>query len=212
MWCNVSPVLLFEGRKMLKKIITFFSALFLLCFQSVKAEEMYVGIDYLKNSIDTGVTNISSNLDEDDEGYSLYAGWPINENLDIEASYQDFGEASLSGVSGNQFKYDGTTYEFNQTATLAASATSFGFAAKPKFEISDGVMLYGKLGFHNWKSDLSITATTVTASADEKGTDVFYGGGIQVSLENLNGRVGYSKFDLDGEDVDSINLGLSYNF
>ena len=197
---------------MLKKLISFFSALFLLCFQSVKAEEMYVGIDYLKNTIDTGITNISSNLDEDDEGYSLFAGWPINENLDIEASYQDFGEASLSGVSGNQFKYDGTTYEFNATATLAASATSFGFAAKPKFEISDGVMLYGKLGFHNWTSDLSITATTVTASADEKGTDVFYGGGIQVSLENLNGRVGYSKFDLDGEDVNSINLGLSYNF
>ena len=197
---------------MIKKIITFFSALFLLCFQSVKAEEMYVGLDYLKNEIETGITNISSKLDEDDEGYSLYAGWPINENLDIEASYQDFGEASLSGVSGNQFKYEGTTYEFNTTATLAASATSFGFAAKPKFEISDGVMLYGKLGFHNWKSDLSITATTVTASADEKGTDVFYGGGIQVSLENINGRVGYSKFDLDGEDVNSINLGLSYNF
>ncbi len=73
-------------------------------------------------------------------------------------------------------------------------------------------MLYGKLGFHNWKSDLSITATTVTASADEKGTDVFYGGGIQVSLENLNGRVGYSKFDLDGDDVGSINVGLSYSF
>ena len=197
---------------MIKKIITFFSALFLLCFQSVKAEEMYVGLDYLKNEIETGITNISSNLDEDDEGYSLYAGWPINENLDIEASYQDFGEASLSGVSGNQFKYEGTTYEFNTTATLAASATSFGFAAKPKFEISDGVMLYGKLGFHNWKSDLSITATTVTASADEKGTDVFYGGGIQVSLENLNGRVGYSKFDLDGDDVGSINVGLSYSF
>ena len=197
---------------MLKKLITFCSALFLLCFQSVKAEEFYVGLDYLHNSIDTGIENISSNLDEDDEGYSLYAGWPINENLDIEASYQDFGEASLSGVSGNQFKFDGTTYEFNATATLAASATSFGFAAKPKFEISDGVMLYGKLGVHNWKSELSITSTTATASADEDGTDVFYGAGIQVSLENLNGRIGYSKFDLDGDDVDSFNVGVSYSF
>ena len=212
MWYNVSPVLLFEGRKMLKKIITFFSALFLICFQSVKAEEMYVGIDYLKNSIDTGITNISSNLDEDDEGYSLYAGWPINENLDIEASYQDFGEASLSGVSGNQFKYDGTTYEFNQTASIAASSTSFGFAAKPKFEISDGVMLYGKLGIHSWDAKFSITSTTATASADDSGTDVFFGAGIQVSLENLNGRIGYSKFDLDGDDVDSFNVGISYNF
>ena len=197
---------------MLKKLITFFSALFLLCFQSVKAEEFYVGIDYLHNSIDTGITNISSNLDEDDEGYSLYAGWPINENLDIEASYQDFGEASLSGVSGNQFKIDGTTYEFNQSATLAASVTSFGFAAKPKFEISDGVMLYGKLGVHNWDAKLSITSTTVSASADDSGTDVFFGGGIQVSLENLNGRIGFTKFDLDGDYVDSFNVGVSYSF
>ena len=197
---------------MLKKLITFFSALFLLCFQSVKAEEFYVGIDYLQNTYDTGIENISANLDEEDDGYSLYAGWPINENLDIEASYQDFGEASLSGVSGNQFKFDGTTYEFNATATLAASVTSLGFAAKPKFEISDGVMLYGKLGFHNWKSELSITSTTATASADDNGSDVFYGAGIQVSLENLNGRVGYSKFDLDGDYVNSINLGLSYSF
>ena len=197
---------------MLKKLITFFSALFLLCFQSVKAEEFYIGIDYLHNTIDTGVENISSNLDEEDEGYSLYAGWPINENLDIEASYQDFGEASLSGVSGNQFKFDGTTYEFNATATLAASVTSLGFAAKPKFEISDGVMLYGKLGVHSWDAKLSITSTTVSASADDSGTDVFFGGGIQVSLENLNGRIGFTKFDLDGDYVDSFNVGVSYSF
>ena len=109
-------------------------------------------------------------------------------------------------------KVDGTTYEFNQTASISASSTSFGFAAKPKFEISDGVMLYGKLGVHNWKSELSISSTDTTASADDDGTDVFYGAGIQVSLENLNGRVGYSKFDLDGDYVNSINLGLSYSF
>ena len=62
---------------------------------------MYIGIDYLNNTIDTGITNISSNLDEEDSGYSLYAGLPLNENLDFEVSYNDFGEASLSGVSGN---------------------------------------------------------------------------------------------------------------
>ena len=28
----------------------------------------------------------------------------MSENMDIEVSYNDFGEASLSGVSGNQFK------------------------------------------------------------------------------------------------------------
>jgi OOP family OmpA-OmpF porin len=196
----------------MKKIMLTLLAFSMLSFQSVKSEEFYIGIDYLNNEIDTGITNISSTLDEKDNGYSLYAGLPMNENLDFEISYNDFGEASLSGVSGNQFILDGTTYEFNATATLAVSATSIGFAAKPKVEISEGVVLYGKLGVHNWDSELNITSTTATANADEDGSDVFYGAGIEVNLANLKGRVGYSLYDLDGEDVDSINVGLSYNF
>jgi len=196
----------------MKKLILTILAFSMLSFQSVKSEEFYIGIDYLNNEIDTGVTNISSNLDEKDSGYSLYAGLPMNDNLDFEVSYNDFGEASLSGVSGNQFILDGTTYQFNATATLTASATSIGFAAKPKVEISEGVVLYGKLGVHNWDSELNITSTTATANADDDGSDVFYGAGIELNLANLKGRVGYSLYDLDGEDVDSINVGLSYNF
>ncbi len=196
----------------MKRMITFLSAFILLCFQNVIAEEYYVGIDYLKNKYDTGIENISSNLDEEDTGYSLYGGMPFNENLDIEVSYQDFGEATLSGVNGNQFSYEGVTYQFNTSATLSADARSFGFAAKPKYEISDGVILYGKLGVHKWNSEFNITSTTATASDDESGTDVFFGGGVQVSLENLSGRAGFSRYDLDGDPVDSINIGLSYSF
>ena len=136
----------------MKKIVFLFFAFFALSFQSVKSEQMYVGIDYLNNKIDTGVTNISSTLDEKDSGYSLYAGLPLTESMDLEVSYNDFGEASLSGVSGNQFKIDGTTYEFNTTASLAVKATSIGVSSKQKLELSEGLLLYGKLGVHQWAS------------------------------------------------------------
>ena len=180
--------------------------------QSLRAEGVYIGIDYLNNKIDTGVTNISSNLDEKDTGYSLYAGMPINENLDIEISYQDFGEASLSGVSGNQFKVGSTTYQFTTTATIAAEADSFGIAAKPKYNINDNITVYGKLGIHSWESTLSVNAATGSANVTEDGTDIFYGAGIQVAFNNLSARVGYTIYDLDGEDVDSINAGLAFKF
>tara|TARA_B110000285_G_scaffold141789_1_gene158587 strand:- start:206 stop:796 length:591 start_codon:yes stop_codon:yes gene_type:complete len=196
----------------MKKLVILLFTFSLLGLQSVKSEEAYIGIDYLNNKIDSGVTNISSKLDEDDSGYSLYAGMPMSDTMDIEVSYNDFGEASLSGVSGNQFKIGADTYEFNATATLAVKATSIGFAAKPKMEIADGVTLYGKLGVHMWDSKLSIASTTVSASADEDGTDVFYGAGVEVSLANLKGRIGYSLYDMDGEDVTSLNVGLIYNF
>ena len=195
-------------RKTLAIILctTLFSA------QSLKAEGSYVGIDYLNNKIDTGITNISSTLDETDSGYSLFYGAEFTENLDIETSYQDFGEVSLSGVSGNQFKIDSTTYEFNATATLYQKASSWGIAAKPKMSISDNINAYGKLGIHNWKTTFGVTSTTVTASEDEKGTDVYFGAGIEISFDNLVGRVGYTSFDLDGDKIQSTNFGIALKF
>ena len=196
----------------MKKLIFILFAFSMLSFQGVKSEEMYVGIDYLKNEIETGVTNVSSTLDEEDSGYSLYVGLPMSNTMDIEVSYNDFGEASLSGVSGNQFKFDGDTYEFTATASLAISATSVGIAAKQKLELTEGVMLYGKLGVHQWDSKFSVSSTDTTASLDDDGADIFYGAGLEVSMSNLKGRIGYSLYDLDGEDIDSVNVGFIFSF
>ena len=181
-------------------------------FQSVKSEQIYVGIDYLRNKIDTGITNISSNLDEKDNGYSLYTGFSVIENVDLEVSYNNFGEASLSGVSGNQFKIDGTTYEFTATATLSVKATSIGVAAKPKLQLSDGVIIYGKLGVHQWDSEFKVSSTDTSATLDDDGSDVYYGAGLEVAISNFKGRIGYSLYDLDGDDIDSINAGFILNF
>ena len=196
----------------MKKFVILLFTLSLLGLQSVKSEESYIGIDYLNNKIDSGVTNISSKLDEDDSGYSLYAGMPMSDTMDIEVSYNDFGEASLSGVSGNQFKIGSDTYEFTATASLAVSATSIGVAAKQKLELAEGVMLYGKLGVHQWDSKFSVSSTDASASLDDDGADVFYGAGLEVSMSNLKGRIGYSLYDLDGEDIDSFNVGFTFNF
>ena len=196
----------------MKKLIFILFAFSMINFQSVKSQDMYVGIDYLNNKIETGVTNISSTLDEKDSGYSFYAGFPMSNTMDIEVSYNDFGEASLSGVSGNQLKIGSDTYEFTATASLAVSATSVGVAAKQKLELAEGVMLYGKLGVHQWDSKFSVSSTDTTASLDDDGADVFYGAGLEVSMSNLKGRIGYSLYDLDGEDIDSVNVGFIFSF
>ena len=196
----------------MKKTLAIILCTTLFSAQSLKAEGSYVGIDYLNNKIDTGITNISSTLDESDSGYSLFFGGEITENLDLETSYQNFGEASLSGVSGNQFKVGSTTYEFNATASLSVKSSSWGAAAKPKMNLNDNVTAYGKLGIHNWKSTLGVSSTTVTASEDDKGTDVYFGGGIELNYNNLIGRVGYTSFDLDGDKIQSTNIGLALKF
>ena len=196
----------------MKKLVILLFTFSLLGLQSVKSEEAYIGIDYLNNEIDTGITNISSTLDEKDSGYSIYAGLPMSDTMDIEVSYNDFGEASLSGLDGQTFSYEGTTYEWLVDASIKVKASSVGVAAKQKLELSEGVMLYGKLGIHQWDSKLNIASTDSTFNADTDGTDVFYGAGLEVTLANIKGRVGYSLYDMDGEDVTSLNVGFIYNF
>jgi len=196
----------------MKKLIIGIFALVLFQSQSLKAESMYMGVDYLSSTIDTGVTNISSKLDEKDTGYSIFAGLPVDENLSIEVSYQDFGEASLSGVSGNQFKIDGTTYEFTKTASLTVGADSIAVAAKSKHQINDNVSIYGKIGLHNWESTFGVSVGTASADVKEDGTDILYGAGIEANFNNLVFRAGYSLYDFDGDDVTSINAGLAYKF
>ena len=73
-------------------------------------------------------------------------------------------------------------------------------------------MLYGKLGVHQWDSKFSVSSTNSSASLDDDGADVFYGAGLEVSMSNLKGRIGYSLYDLDGEDIDSFNVGFTFNF
>jgi hypothetical protein len=196
----------------MKKLITICFVASLMIAQNVYATSMYVGIDYLNSKFDSGVENINSTLDEEDSGYSIFFGAPLNDTLDIEYSYNDFGEASLSGTTGQQFKIDGTTYEWTANATITSSATSHGFSAKPKVELSNGVFAYGKLGLHRWDSGFEVSSTNTSASLTETGTDVFYGGGVEVSLDQIQGRIGFSRYDLDGEDIDTINFGLSLQF
>jgi OOP family OmpA-OmpF porin len=194
----------------MKKIIMTF--LLTTLVQSANAKGLYLGYDYLWNSYDSGITNVSSNLDEKDNGYKVFLGTDINENLGLELSYQDFGKASLSGVSGNQFRYGGTLYQFNATASLTSSADSYGIAAKPKIKLAEGFEGYGLLGFHKWDSKFTISSTTATASANDDGTDPFYGLGLSYNTGNLQIRAGYTIYKLDSEEVKSTNLGLAYKF
>ena len=82
--------------------------------------------------MDTGVTIVSGAvLDETDSGYAILVGVHLNDNLDIELGYKDFGEASLAGASGNQFTYEGTTYEFNTTATITMEGDAYLIGVNP---------------------------------------------------------------------------------
>ena len=194
------------------KIIALMISLIAMPTFAFSQAKYYVGAEYTKNKIDTGVSNISSRLDEEDNGYSIFFGLPINKDFDVELSYNNFGEASLSGVSGNQFRLNGTTYEFNQTATIKAEAKSYGVAVKPKLNINKNLDLVGTLGAHKWDSDLSVRGTTASGSGSDDGVDLFYGVGLKGNFDNFSVGLNYNIYKLDDEEVKSMGIRVSAAF
>jgi hypothetical protein len=172
----------------------------------------YVGAEYTKNKIDTGISNVSSRLDEEDNGYSIFFGSPINKDFDIEVSYNNFGEASLSGVTGNQFRYGGTLFEFTGAGTIKAEATSFGIAVKPKLNINKNFDLVATLGAHRWESDLTASSTSGKATETDEGIDLFYGVGLKGNFDTFSVGLNYNIYKLDSEDVTSMGIRVSAAF
>ena len=198
--------------KIRDKIIALMISLIAMPTFAYSQAKYYVGAEYTKNKIDTGISNISSSLDEKDNGYSIFIGSSINKDFDIELSYNNFGEASLSGVEGNEFSYGGTDYIFTDAGTLKAEATSFGIAVKPKLNINKNFDLVATLGAHRWESDLTASSTSGKESVTDDGIDLFYGVGLKGNFDTFSVGLNYNIYKLDSEDVTSMGLRVSAAF
>jgi hypothetical protein len=198
--------------KIRNKIIALMISLMAMPTFANSQAKYYIGAEYNKNTIDTGISNVSSRLDDEDNGYSIFFGLPINKDFDVEFSYNNFGEASLSGVEDNQFRLNGELYTFNQTATISAEAKSYGVAVKPKLNINKNFDLVATLGAHKWDVDASVRGTTVSGDGSDDGIDLFYGVGLKANFDAISVGLNYNIYNLDDEEVKSMGIRVSAAF
>ena len=198
--------------KIRNKIIALIISLIAMPTFAFSQTKYYVGAEYAKNKIDTGISNVSSKLDEEDNGFSIFLGSAVNKDFDVEVSYNNFGEASLSGVTGNQFRYNGTLYEFTANGAVKAEATSFGIAVKPKLNINKNFDLVATLGAHRWETDFTASSTNGRATVTEDGVDFFYGAGLKGNFDTFSVGLNYNIYRLDSEEVKSMGIRVSAAF
>ncbi|MDA7748542.1 outer membrane beta-barrel protein [Gammaproteobacteria bacterium] len=171
-----------------------------------------VTYEILDNSWNSGVnTVVGATLDEDDSGYGIVLGYDLGNHLMIEAGYKDFGEASLSGVSGNTFNYGGASYTFDATANAVFEADSLSIGLKKSFSIADNISAFGRIGIHRWEANVSAATATASADSSSKNEDMYYGYGIAYEMGNISLNLSRDKYDLEYDEVDSTAFSLSYN-
>lgn len=176
----------------------------------------YVGAGGGLTMVDTGVDSLtgSATLDEDDVGYKGFAGVWFFDFLAVEGFYADLGQAELTGNNGDTFRLDGTTYQFTANdMSLTTNATTFGASAVLALPVTEWLKPYVKGGVHRWELDANLMSSAGNADTSDKGTDAFYGLGVQVTpLEWLGIRGEWERFRFDGEDVDFFSANVLINF
>ncbi len=182
----------------MKKLMTIAIAFFVISSAQVFAggadgagfePKPYAGISLGSNSFDDG-TGLA---DDSDTGFKIFGGLNLNKNFAVEAGYANLGEytETLTGLN----------------ATLDTSA--FYLAAVGKMPINDKITLQGKLGFASWDLDVNVPGFG-GGSAD--GVDPMFGIGAAIKInDKASVVVDFTRFDLDGVDMDSFSVGIQFS-
>ncbi|MGJ7459156.1 porin family protein [Halomonas sp. RA08-2] len=159
-----------------------------------------------------GFTVISTNTDDADVGFKVFAGYQFNPNFAIEASYLNFGD----------FESNAQTVVGDIPASIQGdiSVEGFGFALVGKLPIQNGFSVYGKLGLIAWDADIDVRTDTlignISASDGEDGIDPFYGIGAEYVINQLILRAEIERYDLseggDDFEIDLISASIGYRF
>lgn len=177
---------------MIRKLLLPACALSLFSGAAVAADNgFYLGAAVSQSQID----GFTSDLDLDDTGYKLIAGFRPIDMFAVELNYMDLG--SDSATSG------ATTV--NAEATALAG---FGMLMLPLPFID----LYVKAGVAYWEAKGSLSSVTVSR-VKEDGTEFAYGAGVQAHFGSLGARLEYESFDIENTDgLDLFSLGLTWTF
>lgn len=145
-------------------------------------------------TISIGQTDVDVPYFDDGTSFSLGAGYSLNKNFALEASYIDFGESD-----------DGIPPVW----TLSADAVVLSVVGKIPFNpIVSG---YAKLGFAAWDAEVEEDGFGQIFSDD--GTDITYGLGILFNTAGqVLGFIQYQSYELDDIDLDNVSVGAQINF
>lgn len=157
-------------------------------------------------------SNFTTDIDDEDTGWKVYAGYRALPWLAIEASYADYGKAKLKANSTLPAASIDTKWEVE----------AFALDLLPTFDM-DRFSLFARLGaaFYRVRADSTTVFTGgTTVSGSEKKNDVAFkwgGGGAFQFTPNFGLRVEYEQFEAGNSstgkgDVSLLSASLLYRF
>lgn len=140
-----------------------------------------------------GHSDLNETNFDDDTSKRLFAGYQVNRFFSLEAGYNNLGHFNSSSIS--------------------ASSELDGFEASviASYPIRSQLSVFGRVGI--WKWDYDAKTANGTVSRSENGSDLFYGAGLDVKINNrLKVRAAYDEYEVNNATPHVASLNILYTF
>ena len=159
------------------------------------AGPIYIGYARGNTSVDEESADLK--FSDDDNGTRYSIGFRTLQFLGFEATYDSLGSFS----------------DENAGVRAEADISSYGVYALGVLPIGKHFEMFGKVGYHHWSVDSSLSGA-VTESSSDSGNSPAYGTGFTFVLtQHFAIRTEYEKFKTDKTDsLDLKSLGVEIRF
>ena len=141
----------------------------------------------------------ATSCDDQNTGFKIFGGYKFNRYLAVEGGYVDFGKT-----------YAYSTGPGVTTDVLVNAYYASGILAIP---VAGRASLFGKVGGEFWEGEVNGATPTASAKATDSGTGLMYGAGASFELSDRLGMRGeWERYDVDGNDVDLVSVGIEFMF
>ncbi|MDC2968707.1 porin family protein [Candidatus Pelagibacter sp.] len=184
-----------------------FLLIMILFSTSALSKDYYFITGINNNKIETGITVSTASLDEDDDDMFFTIGYNYSDNLGIDISFFETGDATLSGDNGDRFTLEGTEYEFIvNNAKISVSSENVAIGLRPKAKLSEELDVFGRIGYHFYEATASASGDGITTASltDDDSSDFFYGFGLSYKVGNFYLNAGLEYYQLDYDYIDEI--------
>ncbi|MEM7402069.1 MAG: outer membrane beta-barrel protein [Pseudomonadota bacterium] len=202
----------------MRKIIIYFSLLFMILAQANVHAEWYVGANSSTNSILPYPSSLSEanlslepinryNIENSSSSVSLFGGFRSNEYFSLQLEYQDELSFGVDNIfTGSSLWIPNSTSDRFDSNGLFLSGIS-------SYPINDSGVLYMKGGLFSWEVDSEYYQTSEHYLGENRGTDLFYGLGASY---DLNTRFGISaeweRYKMEESEIDYLSTKFRFKF
>ena len=159
-----------------------------------------------------------SSSDDTRGTWQVYLGYDYTENWGVEVAYVDLGEVETT-FSGTAADVDAFLASSAEVHPNTAQGWQLSGVYRHPLKYLPQFRAVARVGVFVWASEYTLKGNTVSRNVDEDGIDPSFGLGLELGLDRIDWmpqgfvtHIDWDRYEVDGEAVDALSLGLSYRF